>query len=265
MTPGGGINHFDIQLHLIKEVLGGQYGSPITANGEPDAILHLGCGRGHWGISMARLFPQARVTSYDLTTFRVDDAAAAAMLPANHHTLLGNPFEPLPFADASFDFVRMHRHQMVTLLPVARWPVLLQEMLRVTRPGGWIEIIEAEPPREGSPALRQLSAWVCEACVRGEIDPLYSRRLGLSLQEAGLANVKKGMVALPAGQWNGWIGRLTAIHCLTLFDGLAAFVSAQRVATPEAYQHACQVAGEEAIDPRWRAELPLTYAYGQRL
>ena len=51
-----------------------------------------------------------------------------------------NVMEPLAFASTSFDLT--HMRQMMGVLPVAAWPRVVGEMVRVTVYGGWIELVE---------------------------------------------------------------------------------------------------------------------------
>src|SRR2546421_311025 len=60
------------------------------------------------------------------------------------------------------------------------WPELLSELLRVTRPGGFIRLTETEDVSvTTSPAFEQMTSLLLQACHLGGFS-LSSRTLGLS-------------------------------------------------------------------------------------
>jgi ubiquinone/menaquinone biosynthesis C-methylase UbiE len=103
-------------------------------------ILDVGCGTGEFSARIARLLPQASVTGVDvvetsLATARVRYQDVAARLQFEH----GDAFH-LRFSDASFDLV-VCRHVTQAVPDVDK---LLAELLRVTRPGGWVHILSED-------------------------------------------------------------------------------------------------------------------------
>ena len=49
---------------------------------------------------------------------------------------------------------------LVLALPYDRWPFVVSELTRVTRPGGWVESVEALADEQGGPAVDQVMGWV---------------------------------------------------------------------------------------------------------
>lgn len=108
---------------------------------EVHTALDVGCGVGHWGrLLVDKMRPGARVVGIDREQAWVDaarDRAAAMGLHERVEYRLGT-VESLPFAADSFDLVTCQ-----TVLIHVRDPRLaLQEMIRVTRPGGLIAVAE---------------------------------------------------------------------------------------------------------------------------
>lgn len=104
------------------------------------AVLDVGCGTGEFSARIARLLPQAIVTGVDVTETslllaRKRYADVAARLLFEH----GDAFH-LRFPDASFDLVAC-RHVTQAVPDV---PKLLAELLRVTRPGGWLHVLSED-------------------------------------------------------------------------------------------------------------------------
>lgn len=128
----------DAQHHLLRLVLGSNYLAPLLA---PRAILDVGCGTGKWCREMGHAFPTARIIGFDLDARMIEETATQQ---ANVFWQQGNALAPLPFVDGSFDYV--HQRFAATWLPWTQWLAVLHELLRVTRPGGWIELVEGAMP-----------------------------------------------------------------------------------------------------------------------
>ncbi len=103
----------------------------------------------------------------------------------------------LPFTNASFEAVFCHYF----LLWVSDATQALTEMVRVTRPGGWIFAL-AEPDYGGRidhpEALTDLGQWQRFALQRQGADPLIGRRLSGLFHGAGLTEIETGLMG---GQW----------------------------------------------------------------
>lgn len=54
----------------------------------------------------------------------------------------GNVVQGLPYADNTFDLV--HIRFLVLALREDQWPMAIQELVRVTKPGGMIQLIELD-------------------------------------------------------------------------------------------------------------------------
>jgi hypothetical protein len=101
----------------------------------------------------------------------------------------------------------------VSAVPVKSWSGVLRDLARVTRPGGWIELVEWLAEMEaGGPATRRLL----------ELTQQLSRSLGLDttgvvvhaldahLRRECLVQVERRDVQLPVGEWGGRVGSLLA-------------------------------------------------------
>jgi SAM-dependent methyltransferase len=105
-------------------------------------VLDVGSGVGHWGQLLANVLPHnARVQGVDRDPLWVEKAAAraAAHGQADRFTYRVAVAEKLPFPDASFDLVTCQTVLIHTPDP----GTVVDEMVRVTRPGGLI--LAAEP------------------------------------------------------------------------------------------------------------------------
>ena len=113
----------------------------------------MATGTGRWAHEMARAFPHAQVIGLDMEAPRETYEP-----PANYQFVQGNLFAGLPFSADTFDVV--HQRFLVLALPAKQWPFILSELVRVTRPGGYVELVEGGGTflRIG-PATTQLKQW----------------------------------------------------------------------------------------------------------
>jgi ubiquinone/menaquinone biosynthesis C-methylase UbiE len=100
-------------------------------------ILDVGCGTGEISSRLADRFPAALVLGVDLLRSHLSFARTrTAHVAGRVGFAVGNGFE-LPFADARFDLA-VCRHLLQAVPEPAR---LVAELVRVTRPGGWLHLI----------------------------------------------------------------------------------------------------------------------------
>jgi SAM-dependent methyltransferase len=105
-------------------------------------VLDVGCGVGHWGQLLVHVLPQsAHVQGIDRDPAWVEKAAARAVAQglADRFNYRVAVAEKIPFCDASFDLVTCQ----TVLIHVPEPGVVIDEMIRVARPGGLI--LAAEP------------------------------------------------------------------------------------------------------------------------
>jgi SAM-dependent methyltransferase len=207
----GEINRLDFQHYALRATLKANHLAPLE---NPRLILDIGSGTGQWCYDMCATFPYAEVTGFDL------EAGKPANL-LNYHFVAGNVLDGLPFSDASFEYV--HQRLMVTALPLTAWPVEVKELARVTRPGGWIELVEGgDEIAPIGPATEQLFALMSQlAAIRGlDTNGVVSRSLDTYLHQAGIRQVTKGAIDIPMGQWGGRIGGMMTTNFRTTFTGV---------------------------------------------
>lgn len=249
------IDRLDFQHYIIRAIVKGNYEAPI---GQPTNILDVGCGTGRWGREMAQSFPQATIVGFDLVS---PLETSKTPFPANCRFVQGNVLEGLPFTDRSFDFV--HQRLLVFALPAIQWPGEVRELARVTRPGGWVELVEANITLVNmGPATSQLDEWITKVSNMRGIDPGMSRRGQELLEAAGLINVTAKQHAIPVGDWGGRIGKLSAPGALAVNRAMRQQVITQLGVSPEQYDHALAEAAQEY--DRYHTSSSVYVSYGQR-
>ncbi|WP_165423008.1 class I SAM-dependent methyltransferase [Ktedonosporobacter rubrisoli] len=206
------------QHYVFKTLLGGNYHAPLERVGD---MLDVGCGPGYWMLEMARQFPQARICGLD-TEFALPHGPVAS----NCRFVQGNILHGLPFAEESFDYT--HQRLLVAALPAQAWPWEIKELLRVTRSGGWVELVEAgDGFSNPGPQTERFLGWVREALRARGIDPSAIAQIGRWLEEAGAHQVFFRTIPCPLGSWAGHEGELWGKDVFAGFHAVKGLVSAQ--------------------------------------
>jgi|SRR5690242_8552213 len=249
------IGRRDFQHHLLRQALRGAYAAPI---GEPVAILDVGCGTGRWALEMAERFPQARVVGVD--RMLPSALAAPSTRPANLTIVAADMVEGLPFADAAFDFV--HMRLLLGGLPAAHWLRVARELVRVTRLGGWVELVEGDLSRGGGPAQEALNDWIMRASLPRGVNPRLGARVGDLLRDAGLSGIETRELTLPIGEASGRVGAMMAVEFLAGVETWRAEIVTRGIAAPREID---QVAAAVTFEmTRWHYVQPFHLAFGQR-
>ncbi|EFH81740.1 Methyltransferase type 11 [Ktedonobacter racemifer DSM 44963] len=233
------INRLDFQHYILRATLKGNALAPLQ---HPTSILDVGCGTGRWCQEMAVTYPQATVVGFDLVSPLA--LLRSPQFPDTCRFVQGNVLEGLPFAPQSFDYV--HQRLLVFALPTQRWPGEIQELVKVTRPGGWVEIVEVDITFEQmGPASTQLATWITEASRQKGIDPSMARRAQTLLKVAGLTNIVYQQVPNPVGSWGGRIGTMAATGVQAINKAMRQQVLSQLGVSPVQYDQALATSLEE--------------------
>ena len=224
-----------------------------------ESVLDVGCGTGRWAMELATQFPSANVIGVDIAPPPVSEQAAPGFSADNYTFVQGNVLERLPFADRSFDFV--HQRYLIMGIPANRWPGVVAELMRVTRPGGWIELIETEPPY-GAPALNQLADWGKLLVSKRGIDFAVASQIGPLLTAAGAADVTARPLTIPVGKPGGRLGAMMVVDYLSALTAVRGPLTKAGIASEAAYDAALAQARLE-LDQR---SLPqnVYVAYGRK-
>ncbi len=254
-----GIHRLDFQHFLLREAFGANYLAPLT---QPRAILDVGCGTGRWAMEMAQTFPQADVAGMDMDRPSKEYEAEHSERPANYRFVLGNALDPLPFSDGAFDFVHM---RFLSLgIPENRWPDVVRELVRVTAPGGFVELVESVFPIDGGPAIEQGKTWIGQAIKARGVDLALSSQVGAFLRDAGLVDVTDREARLPVCSYGGKIGHLAAFDLLNAFRNIGTVLVGAGVMTQATLDAALKQADDDLHSDRYRCVWPVYAAYGRR-
>ncbi|CAG8576045.1 7843_t:CDS:2 [Paraglomus occultum] len=122
--------------HIDKIIWGGNYSAPVSDKLSLGAsVLDVGCGAGAWITNMASEYPVSVFVGIDIAPLFPEN------YPPNAAFIKCNILDGLPFPDNTFDFVRQ-----AFVIICMNWQLwkekVVEELIRVTKPGGYIEIMD---------------------------------------------------------------------------------------------------------------------------
>ncbi|RUP49829.1 hypothetical protein BC936DRAFT_141336 [Jimgerdemannia flammicorona] len=140
------------------------------------------------------------------------------------------------------------------------WIEAIDELVRVTKPGGWIEIVEFDPilERPGPTCDRFLKSFqtICEARdIHFEVGFNLPQLLGK------LDNVHSDKMAATVG-WNGRVGQLAAQNSHLIAMGLAEKLAPELGVSMEEYTQLAAKFIKECSEHKAWGKIP--YAYGMK-
>ncbi|CAJ0849640.1 3247_t:CDS:2, partial [Entrophospora sp. SA101] len=120
-------------LEITSQYLwNGNFSSPIseTLQNGGASVIDIGCGPATWLMFMAEEFPKSTFVGIDIV---IDVKDSKKELPENLAIIEHNIFDGLPFPNDTFDFV--HQKNMITSLTIDQWSFVIDELIRITKPG----------------------------------------------------------------------------------------------------------------------------------
>ncbi|ORY96684.1 S-adenosyl-L-methionine-dependent methyltransferase [Syncephalastrum racemosum] len=198
------------RLHLlhfmVRFAIQGNYLAPVSDTlRKGGQVLDVGCGPGSWTMEIAGEYPKSKVVGVDVSPMFPRD-----IKPVNCTFHQCDVFDGSldQFPDESFDYIFMRFFGMA--IAADQWDTLLVRLLRLLKPGGYIELVEAdtEMHRPG-PKTREYNLRLIQAMEGRHLDPYSGRTLKDRLTNLGLKNVTTTFISCPGGQWAGKLGLLT--------------------------------------------------------
>ncbi|CDM31683.1 unnamed protein product [Penicillium roqueforti FM164] len=232
-------------------------------------VLDCGHGSASWAVDVAEQNPDCEVIGVDIAPhmspddmpdnlwLQVDDLNRRFTFPANH-----------------FDLV--HSRLLATGINRSRWPSYLLDIVRVLKPGGWVQMVEIYfnvQSDNGSitdeHALRRWSTKYMRA-LEDRKDLRIGSKLRTLMTEAGFVEVDTKMIPLPLSAWSTdqrmrEIGRYNCPNMQQLLRSLALYPLTQRLhMSPDAFNSLVDQAQQEAADPTLKAYFPLYVCIGRK-
>lgn len=192
------IERLQITHNVLNRVFDGRLLFPPLTR--PRRILDLGYGSADWAIEVAEQNERCDVLGVDINPRQPEE------VPSNLYLQVDDLNRRFTFPAHSFDLV--HSRLMASGIHINRWREYMRDMFRVTRPGGWCQMVELYfnvqsdngSLTEGH-ALRQWSARYMES-LQGLKDLRVPLRLPNMMREAGFVDVEHRMIQLHTCAWS---------------------------------------------------------------
>jgi len=233
-------------------------------------VLDLACGPGGWALGVARTHPEMEVVGVDISQkmVRYANAQADALILDNVTFQVMNILGPLMFPDEAFDVV--NARLMASFMPAVAWPKLLQECVRITRPGGIIRLVEAEWGMSNGEAREQLAGRLIRALwLTGKGYYPEGKLLGITLmltqflREGGLADIQHKAHAIDYSHGTqaheSWYQ-----NALFGYPLLFPFMQKAGVITQKEFDQLYQQTLDEMQEPRFRGLFFFLSAWGRK-
>jgi len=257
------------QDRILTRCMGGLFPPQLDLSNVHD-VLDIACGPGGWALDVARSHPDKRVTAIDISQIMTEFARYQAREQElyNAHFVAMDALKPLDFSDNSFDFV--NARFISGFMPKTKWPTLLQECLRILRPGGVIRLTEFESTISNSLAVERLCELLTRALYKTgrSFSPTGWQVAMTPLLEKFLRDARYQHIQWMAHVLNSSAG--TEEHLSQYQNGMAFFKLMQPFlvrsgeTTPEEAESLYQQTLEDMMEPDYCAVLYFLSAWGEK-
>ena len=192
------MNRLTIQDRLLTREMGGLLPQDVNPANIHN-VLDIACGPGGWVLDLASAYRHMDVVGIDLSEKMIGYANSRKWPNTSFHIM--NVLQPLDFPDNTFDFV--NARLLFAFMPKSGWPGLLQECMRILRPGGIVRLTECERTISNSLAYEQLGDLIMRSMhVSGLSFSVDGKQTGITLmlggflRDAGYQNIRHASFAI---------------------------------------------------------------------
>lgn len=180
------------QHYLLKSTRKGNTWAPIQS---PKVIVEAGTRNGIWALEMATQYSNSQVLGLDLKP-----PGLQAGSPSNLRYNQTDITESWPMNDNSIDFI--FQRNMYLHIKQDQWSKLLEEMFRVLKPGGYVELLEVEVCHHNpGPVQQAFQTFFKDQCKELQLDLNFAETMMSALQELGFIEIEKRVLDIPIGEW----------------------------------------------------------------
>jgi SAM-dependent methyltransferase len=199
------IDRLQMQHFLLQYVWKSNYSAPIQQQlkEHKTRVLDAGCGPGTWLLEMASGNQTVQFYGID-----IQPVFPTEIKPSNLQCFVADLTDRVPFENQYFDYIRISL--LNWCLSADEWILVLKELFRVLRPGGWLEITEIDQTKyvDGQ-NLGLLSKIFAELSAQRKVIPNISEHLpsflALFFPSTPIHNDTRSFLLGPRGEKTGTI------------------------------------------------------------
>nr|CAG8471997.1 10645_t:CDS:2 [Entrophospora candida] len=185
---------------LINLLWGNDFSSPVEYKLKSGnfKVLDVGCGTGDWIMELARKYPKSKFIGVDKKPY-----FPSTDLPENVEFYVVDILEGLPFANNTFDFV--HQRFLCSYLSTKQWEeIVINELLRVTKPLGYLELMETDLTSysQGPITKKLCDAFVASMHAKGFSPMIESTLTRILSSDPNVINLQINSKKIPLGYWS---------------------------------------------------------------
>jgi ubiquinone/menaquinone biosynthesis C-methylase UbiE len=257
------------QDHMLTKAMGGLFPQDFRPEGGK-VILDLACGPGGWAQEVAFNHPSLSIIGIDLSQKMIDYAQSLTQVQYFENL----QFEvadvrkiPFDFPDNSFDFI--NSRLIVGFMSKEAWPRLIQECMRILRPGGTLRFTECDrSSRTSSAAFEEMQDILAGYSYRAKrtfdnMDWGITLRLSQMLRQAGCTDLQ---VQAHAIDWSAGTSNWPIVcqNFATAYKLMQPYIVQNKAATNEKWEALWNQANTEFYTSDFSALWYLASAWGQK-
>ncbi|KAF0556274.1 S-adenosyl-L-methionine-dependent methyltransferase [Gigaspora margarita] len=195
------VDRCQMQHFLMKHIWEGNFSAPVEEllSSYDTKILDIGCGSGAWILEMATEYPRPQFVGIDIVPLYPSE-----IHPTNVKFRQANVLTGLPFEDETFDFVYMRF--MTFAFTINDWERAIKEALRVTKKGGYVEIMETDFRWYNEGPFDKTS--IGKFLQTQNMDLIASPLITKYLNKFSNSEIKHEERKIAIGEWGGKLGKL---------------------------------------------------------
>ncbi|GBC14186.2 S-adenosyl-L-methionine-dependent methyltransferase [Rhizophagus irregularis DAOM 181602=DAOM 197198] len=214
-------------------------------------ILDVGSGTGTWTCDMSTDFPLNLYFGVEILPIFPHEK------PRNIVFLINDILEGLPFRSNSFDYIHL-RFMSLSLKPDVWQDKLINELARVLRPGGYLEIMENEiTVSNRGPNVQEFFDRVHEELRSEGYNPTIIKLMKEFLINSGSfknEDIKHTVMYVPMGEWGG---KLSEMGLKTYYSLLKIFANMIKIPKKQNIDSYLDLINEEINNYKSFTPIPL--------
>ncbi|KAF0381982.1 S-adenosyl-L-methionine-dependent methyltransferase [Gigaspora margarita] len=176
------IDRLHFRHFLNRNIWKSNFSAPINhiLTNPETKILDVGCGAASWSFDMATTYPLVNIIGIDISRQQ-----ATHIKPKNFTFFKANVLEGIPFNDNTFDYI--FQRNLMRAYTEQDWPHVVNELVRILKPGGYLELMERSMLYNMGPATKRLCDAEIAAMNLAGTDPFACQKLEKYVQNQGFS------------------------------------------------------------------------------